>query len=143
MVQQQNTTPCVSNFITEVRAKEPERDEIKLKSEQFFADGGKIKNISNGVSGVNAQSAGIPLSRSQQAKVHLEGMVFGKLTVISRSKDRTLHQYWNCVCECGEKDVIEKSCLMEGRTTACKACRSKSRKPKKSTKAKPTKSRGA
>lgn len=131
MVQQQNTTPCVSNFITEVRAKEQERDEIELKCKQFFAEGGKIKNISNGVSSVNAQSAGIPLSSSQKAKVHLEGMVFGKLTVISRSKDRSLHQYWNCVCECGKKDVIEKSCLVEGRTTACKECRSKTKKTTK------------
>lgn len=51
----------------------------------------------------------------------LTGMVFGRLTVISRQlpKDYFEPILWNCICECGTKKAILASSLTRGRSQSC------------------------
>ena len=54
----------------------------------------------------------------------LTGRVFGKLTVLSRAKDRVSvngsHSVmWRCKCECGKTTVVSASALKDGRQTTC------------------------
>ena len=45
---------------------------------------------------------------------------FGRLTVISfNSHKNSRRTYWNCICECGNKTVVESSHLKSGHTTSC------------------------
>lgn len=144
MVQQQNTTPCVSNFITEVRAKEPERHEIKLKCEQYFAGGGKIKEIPTGESGeVSKEQQKIiatqikeklglgtsqDIAKNGGKKVandaDLTGLQFNDYTVIglANKKYNKCEKLWMCVCKCGTTDNIRTSYLMGGIKKRCSSC---------------------
>lgn len=49
----------------------------------------------------------------------LSGQKFGKLTAISRAKSKGKRTMWNCVCECGNKKVIEAYSLKSGNTQSC------------------------
>lgn len=52
----------------------------------------------------------------------MTGMVFGKLTVISKSDFKNSysnHTYWNCKCECGNDCVINGHNLRSGQTKSC------------------------
>lgn len=144
MVQQQNTTPCVSNFITEVRAKEPERDAIRLKCEQFFAGGGKIKEIPIGESGEVSKEQQkvlatqikekLGLGASQDAAKNggkkvssgadLVGMQFNDYTVIgpANKNPKKSERVWVCVCKCGTTDNIRTSYLVGGIKKRCSSC---------------------
>ena len=144
MVQQQNTTQCVSNFITEVRAKEPERDEIKLKCEQYFAGGGRIKEIPTGESGELTkeqqkvvatqikEKLGLGSSQEIAKKggkkvsndADLTGLQFNDYTVIgpANKKYNKCERLWDCVCKCGTKDTIRTSYLMGGIKKRCSSC---------------------
>lgn len=52
----------------------------------------------------------------------MTGMVFGKLTVISKSDFKNSysnHTYWNCKCECGNTCIVMGANLRKGCTTSC------------------------
>jgi len=50
----------------------------------------------------------------------LIGQKFGQLKVISYSHVRKGRgAFWNCLCDCGEKKIIQGSCLKRGRTRTC------------------------
>lgn len=52
----------------------------------------------------------------------MTGMVFGKLTVISKSDFKNSysnHTYWNCQCECGNTCVVMGHNLRNGTTKSC------------------------
>lgn len=59
------------------------------------------------------------------------GKRYGKLLVLSKSRKKTRHAFWDCICDCGKSysiradrlrvkttscgcDVYEKSCLTKG-----------------------------
>lgn len=47
------------------------------------------------------------------------GMVFGRLTVISKAEKINLRPTWNCVCLCGKERVILAQSLKSGDTQSC------------------------
>lgn len=47
------------------------------------------------------------------------GKKFGKLKVISFSEKRNGRAYWNCLCDCGNYCIIERSALICGKTKSC------------------------
>ena len=52
----------------------------------------------------------------------MTGMVFGKLTVISKSDYKNSysnHTYWNCKCECGNTCIVMGHNLRNGTTKSC------------------------
>lgn len=52
----------------------------------------------------------------------ITGMIFGKLTVISKSNFKNSysnHTYWNCKCECGNTITVMGANLRRGITTSC------------------------
>jgi len=55
------------------------------------------------------------------AKKDLIGEKFGRLLVISESKKRTTSGlvFWECVCDCGNKKIINGSSLRRGKTQSC------------------------
>lgn len=55
------------------------------------------------------------------AKIKNEiGNTYGKLTVISRGKNKGTSATWNCLCECGNiKENILGSLLRQGKTSSC------------------------
>jgi len=62
--------------------------------------------------------------------VNLVGSTFGRLTVVSRSKDRVTYQgnllhYWVCRCECGRVSEKYQGNLVSGKTRSCgeRSCR--------------------
>lgn len=54
---------------------------------------------------------------------HLEGMKFGKLTVIGRAETIVDDEpVWNCICECGNKIQVRHRFLTHGYTKYCQKC---------------------
>ena len=53
--------------------------------------------------------------------INLIGKKFGRLTVISLSKDRgNFGQYkWNCVCDCGKKHLVTGESLRANKSKSC------------------------
>lgn len=47
------------------------------------------------------------------------GQKFGRLEVVSFNGIKGGRSYWNCVCECGNKTVVQGSRLISGHTTSC------------------------
>ena len=64
----------------------------------------------------------------------LTGQRFGRLTVVSRSKEQGLHgeTLWNCRCDCGENAVVTGGSLASGGTQSC-GCLRKEKMAKLST----------
>ena len=64
------------------------------------------------------------LRKKSRAK-DLSGRVFGKLTVISRAKNRQKSPHgpntvtWRCLCACGQEAIVTAGCLMAGSTKSC------------------------
>ena len=61
---------------------------------------------------------------SEVSLVDLTGKVFGKLTVLSRAKDRVSQSgnrsvMWRCKCECGKTTVVNAGALRDGRQISC------------------------
>lgn len=52
----------------------------------------------------------------------LTGMKFGRLTVESFSHSEYSHSHWNCLCECGNKEVKSISYLNKSKFKMCKEC---------------------
>ena len=52
--------------------------------------------------------------------IDLTGKVFGKLTVVSRApSSRAKQTRWHCVCECGNKKVVQATNLANGHIASC------------------------
>ena len=52
-------------------------------------------------------------------RLDLTGKVFGKWKVLSYSFTKSYHDYWHCICECGnEKDVRDYN-LISGKSKSC------------------------
>lgn len=57
--------------------------------------------------------------------IDLTGRVFGKLTVIKRSRNRPRYVYWTCKCSCGKiLDIISNS-LISKKTISCGCVKTK------------------
>jgi len=54
----------------------------------------------------------------------LTGLVFGRLTVLQRCKDKTRAIKWECLCSCGKHKIVVGSNLRSGTTKSC-GCLSK------------------
>lgn len=53
-------------------------------------------------------------------KEDLKGGKFGRLTVISfNHKDDNYRNYWTCICDCGEKRIVQDSALKNGKSESC------------------------
>lgn len=50
---------------------------------------------------------------------NLQGLRFGKLTVISFSHMVGKHSYWNCLCDCGNDHIARCDCLKSGSVKSC------------------------
>lgn len=56
--------------------------------------------------------------------IDLTGQRFGRLTFVSRAKNKaenygSVRAAWNCVCDCGEKRVVTSHDLRNGNTKSC------------------------
>ena len=54
--------------------------------------------------------------------IDLTGQKFGKLTVIEKSDKKDTnkqHAYWLCLCECGNKVIVNSNSLRSGNTRSC------------------------
>jgi len=49
----------------------------------------------------------------------LTGQKFGRLTVVSFAENRDHVLYWNCLCECGNKKIVQGGSLKSGASTSC------------------------
>ncbi len=50
---------------------------------------------------------------------YLVGKEFGKLTVVSFAKKILRKIYWNCLCSCGNENIVPTNHLISGHTTSC------------------------
>lgn len=58
-------------------------------------------------------------------KLDLTGQIFGKITVINFNEEKSKEKrrtYWNCICECGNKCIIQTQDLRSGHTKSCGKC---------------------
>jgi hypothetical protein len=44
---------------------------------------------------------------------------FDRLTVISYAGRKNGHSFWNCVCDCGNKKIIRRELLLNGKVKSC------------------------
>lgn len=51
--------------------------------------------------------------------IDLTGMIFGKLKVIERAKNKNSKTMWLCECECGNKTIVSGDCLKNKHTSSC------------------------
>jgi len=49
----------------------------------------------------------------------LEGMIFGRLTVLKFSSIEKNKAMWLCLCECGEKKICSGNSIKQGKTKSC------------------------
>ena len=53
-------------------------------------------------------------------KTDISGKIFGRLTVIAFSHwDKRYNQYWECLCSCGKKKIIQFGNLVSKATRSC------------------------
>lgn len=64
-------------------------------------------------------------------KDNLQGKRFGKLLVESFAGTNCSHSRWNCICDCGKKEVKSISYLMSNESPMCSLCSKLKIKPKK------------
>lgn len=51
--------------------------------------------------------------------IDLSGKKFGRLSVVSKCDKKSIHVYWNVVCECGNSKSVMGQSLRNGMTTSC------------------------
>lgn len=56
---------------------------------------------------------------SRPLTVNLTGQRYGRLTVIERAPNQGRKVAWNCVCDCGNKTVVQTFDLIFGSTSSC------------------------
>lgn len=63
----------------------------------------------------------ITKTRGQENKTDLQGKVFGRLTVVKESNNRSTdgQVMWECKCQCGNTCSVPTSRLTQGSTTSC------------------------
>ena len=49
----------------------------------------------------------------------MTGLVFGRLTVLSRAANRGRQPAWHCQCACGKTATVAGENLRKGRTSSC------------------------
>ena len=55
--------------------------------------------------------------------IDLTGKQFGKLLVLDRNTEKqSKYVHWNCLCECGNRTVVESQNLKTGHTKSCGHC---------------------
>lgn len=52
-------------------------------------------------------------------RLDIAGKRFGRLTAVSFSYRNGTAYFWNCVCTCGEKVLVRKAHLTEGKSKSC------------------------
>ena len=52
-------------------------------------------------------------------RIDLTGERFGKLMVISFNSMRGTRSYWNCVCDCGNENIVSSDHLKNGDIVSC------------------------
>lgn len=52
------------------------------------------------------------------------GPRFGKWTVYRRAVSRGRNTQWDCVCECGRREIVLAHSLTSGKSTQCRSCAS-------------------
>lgn len=62
--------------------------------------------------------------------IDLTGNIFGRLTVLSICHYKPNGTYWNCLCECGNKSIVNGCKLKSGKTKSCGCYRKESVKLK-------------
>ena len=62
----------------------------------------------------------------------LTGRRFGRLTILSRSKNRARRVYWKCRCKCGTEKEVASVALRKGEILSC-GCYSRDIQPKRMT----------
>lgn len=84
-------------------------------------DCGKIVNV-RGTSLRYGEVSSCGSGACRGSEKDMTGMVFGKLTVVSKSNFKNSysnHTYWNCKCECGNTCIVMGANLRKGNTTSC------------------------
>lgn len=84
-------------------------------------DCGKVVNV-RGTSLRYGEVSSCGSASCRGSEKDMTGMVFGKLTVISKSDFKNSysnHTYWNCKCECGNTCVVRGASLRSGNTKSC------------------------
>jgi len=56
---------------------------------------------------------------SEINEVMLNGQKFGRLLVISPAYRKNHHQFYQCLCDCGTKRIVQGSSLKNGHTKSC------------------------
>ena len=67
------------------------------------------------------KSCGCLRHRSQY--LDITGKRFGRLTVMKYLYKKGRENYWECMCDCGNKTVVSSSALLSGNTLSCKCQR--------------------
>lgn len=50
----------------------------------------------------------------------MKNKIFGRLSVLKRDHvDKKGHSYWQCQCECGNKVIVRRDALIDGKTISC------------------------
>lgn len=82
---------------------------------------GKIKSVSKTILNLNHPNCGCKTFELMSKKKikNIEGLKFGKLTVLSRVKNINRRVAWECFCECGNKTIVLASNLVNKRTISC------------------------
>lgn len=55
----------------------------------------------------------------RKKRIDLHGQKFGRLTVLSRAKNRKQFTMWLCKCDCGNEVVVSTNALLVGHSTSC------------------------
>jgi len=53
------------------------------------------------------------------SKLELVGSKFGRLLVLSEEPKRNQKTYWLCLCDCGNKKIVQGGHLVAGHTSSC------------------------
>lgn len=80
-----------------------------------------IVSRNNLVSNVT-KSCGCLVHKPSERRLSLVGHKFGKLTVESFAGIKSNHSFWNCLCECGNKRIVNSDRLIQGDTVSCEKC---------------------
>jgi hypothetical protein len=78
----------------------------------------------------NTKSCGCASTWKKHDENELIGKTFNNLTVVRYDKIVKYRTYWECLCVCGNKRIVERTNLIRGNVKSC-GCIPRGRKPKK------------
>lgn len=64
----------------------------------------------------------------REKRVDLRGRRFGRLVALGPAKEKVGKDYWECVCDCGNKIICQKENLCSGNTKSCGCLQAEIRK---------------